>query len=165
MQDVNQLIIREMIDEYFYNIEKIDKLKEKVNGVIRYYEEINKENNIEIKKLKDENKKIEKIIENFMIINNKSDLNINNISICLNTEYKVAAKTNKKNLLIQYIKDNKLPVNLITKTDYDKKDLINYLTSPKYAESFKITTREIENFVNFEKIVSIEIKIENLISI
>ncbi|MEG1009685.1 MAG: hypothetical protein RSF67_07755 [Clostridia bacterium] len=158
LTDTNQLITKAIVDTYFCNKEMLEILKNKANEVIKHYEEINKENNLQIKKLVDENKQIEKIIETFMLLNHKSEMNIEDISIYLNKNYKVSAKYKKKDLLIEYIKDKKLPVNVFIKTDYDREDLIKYLTSQEYTGSFEYITGEIEELINFKETTSIEIK-------
>ena len=66
-------------------------------------------------------------------------------------------KTNKKDKLIQYIKEYDLPIDTWLKEEYDREDLIRYLNSSEYNESHHSLTKEIESFVTLKEERSISI--------
>ena len=77
--------------------------------------------------------------------------------ITLNKKYKISARPNKKDKLIQYIKEYDLPIATWLKYEYDREDLIRYLKSSEYNESHHSLTKEIESFVTLKEERSISI--------
>ena len=155
--EVNDLIEKELLDKYYSNIERIRVLKEKERELIKEIEIKNYKNKKEMNEIEKENRNIELMIENILLATNKSKVTVYDSDITLNKKYKISARPKKKDKLIQYIKEYDLPIATWSKNDYDREDLIKYLNSSEYSESYHNLTKEIESFVTLKEERSISI--------
>ena len=110
-----------------------------------------------INEIEKENRNIELMIENILLATDKSKVTVYDSNITLNKKYKISARPNKKDKLIQYIKEYDLPIATWLKYEYDREDLIRYLKSSEYNESHHSLTKEIESFVTLKEERSISI--------
>lgn len=108
--DMENLIDEKILDTYYKNMEQIKVLKEKEGTIIKEIEIKNYKKRKGINELEKENKIIELIIQNILLAEDKSKVTVNDTDIILDKQYKVSAKLNKKEKLIEYIRDNNLPV-------------------------------------------------------
>ena len=145
--EVNDLIEKELLDKYYSNIERIRALKEKERELIKEIEIKNYKNKKEMNEIEKENRNIELMIENILLATDKSKVTVYDSDITLN----------KKDKLIQYIKEYDLPIATWLKYEYDREDLIRYLKSSEYNESHHSLTKEIESFVTLKEERSISI--------
>ena len=105
-----------------------------------------------------ENRNIELMIENILLATDKSKVTVYDSDITLNKKYKISARPNKKDKLIQYIKEYDLPIATWLKYEYDREDLGTYLKSSEYNESHhQFHPKEIESFVTLKEERSISI--------
>ena len=155
--EVNDLIEKELLDKYYSNIERIRALKEKERELIKEIEIKNYKNKKEMNEIEKENRNIELMIENILLATDKSKVTVYDSDITLNKKYKISARPNKKDKLIQYIKEYDLPIATWLKYEYDREDLIRYLKSSEYIESHHSLTKEIESFVTLKEERSISI--------
>lgn len=155
--EVNDLIEKELLDKYYSNIERIKALKEKERELIKEIEIKNYKNKKKMNEIEKENRNIELMVENILLATDKSKVTVYDSSITLNKKYKISARPNKKDKLIQYIKEYDLPIATWLKDEYDKEDLIRYLKSSEYNESHHSLTKEIESFVILKEEISISI--------
>lgn len=152
------LIEKEILDKYFKNIREIQNLKEKERILLKELERNNYLNKQEMNKLEEENKNIEAMIQNMMQLMDKDNIVIDDNEIVINKIYKVSAKRNRKDSLINYINNNGLPIRTWQEKKYDIKDLTNYLISKDYTESYHNITKEIEVYIDLKKDVKVSIK-------
>ena len=155
--EVNDLIEKELLDKYYSNIERIRALKEKERELIKEIEIKNYKNKKEMNEIEKENRNIELMIENILLATDKSKVTVYDSDITLNKKYKISARPNKKDKLIQYIKEYDLPIATWLKYEYDREDRIRYLKSSEYNESHHSLTKEIESFVTLKEERSISI--------
>lgn len=155
---VEDWIERDLLDKYFSNIEEINSLKEKEKMLLKELEKKNLLNKKEMNKLEEENKKIESMVQNMMQLIDKDKVIIDDNDISINKTYRVSAKAKKKDSLIDYINNNNLPISTWEEREYNKTELINYLKSKDYTESYHNVTQEIELYINFKEEIGISIK-------
>lgn len=155
--EVNELIEKELLDKYYNNIERIEVLKAKERVLLKELEIKNYKNKKEINEIQKENKNIKLMIENILLAIDKSNIKVYDSDITLNKKYKICARSNKKDKLIQYIKEYDLPIATWSKNDYDREDLIKYLNSSEYSESYHSLTKEIESFIKIKEEISISL--------
>lgn len=151
-------IEKDLLDRYFRNIEEINSLKEKEKILLKELERKDIMDKKQMKKLEKEKKNIELMIQNSMQLMDTDSVIIDDNDISIKKVYKVAAKPNKKDSLINYIKDNNLPISTWEEKAYNKEELINYLKSNDYIESYHNMTSEIESYIKLKEDISISIK-------
>ena len=158
MIDIYNFIDSNLLDEYHNNNLKKLELEKQEKEIFKKAEELNKENRIEIIRLEEENKNIERIISNAMLLLDKKHLILDWNDLELEITKKVRAKSYKKDDLISYIKENKLPVDISTEYRYKSEQLITYLNSKEYLEGIHGVTKEIESYIDISENIKLSIK-------
>ena len=149
--DISNFIDSNLLIKYHNNkLKKLELEKEK-DEIFRKAKELSKENVIEIDRLEKENKKIEKIISDAMILLDKNYILLDGNSLKLETTQSVRARSYKKDELISYIKNNELPIEIKIDYKYNHKQLIDYLNSKEYLESIHVVTKEIESYITMSE--------------